>query len=75
MTDAAHTNRLKELREAADLSRPAVADLLGIGEHQVRRWESGETQIPTKHLVSLADRLGVTTDHLLGRDTVARAAA
>jgi transcriptional regulator with XRE-family HTH domain len=61
------TNRLLELRTARNLSRVAIAAHLDIGEHQVRRWESG-TLIPTKYLAPLSEFFGVSTDHLLGLD-------
>lgn len=68
MTSSAASNRLEELREQAGISRAGLADYLGIGEHQVRRWESGETLIPTKHFPALVAKFGVTVDHLLGMD-------
>jgi transcriptional regulator with XRE-family HTH domain len=68
MTNPVTSNRLEELREQAALSRAGLADYLGIGEHQVRRWESGETLIPTKHFPALVAKFGVTVDYLLGMD-------
>jgi transcriptional regulator with XRE-family HTH domain len=68
MSDSQPLNRLAELREAMGMSRAGLADLVGVGEHQVRRWEAGELLIPTRHLVALADHFDVTTDHLLGLD-------
>jgi transcriptional regulator with XRE-family HTH domain len=68
MTKTLPTNRLTELREQAELSPAGLADLVGVGETQVRRWESGDALIPTKHLGTITQRLGVTADHLLGLD-------
>jgi transcriptional regulator with XRE-family HTH domain len=68
MTNATPMNRLTELREVADLSPAGLADLVGVGETQVRRWESGDALIPTKHLPVITKRLNVTADHLLGLD-------
>jgi ribosome-binding protein aMBF1 (putative translation factor) len=59
---------LQSAREAKGLSRAALAVALEVGEHQVRRWETGEKLIPSKHLEVLTDLLGVTADHLLGLD-------
>jgi transcriptional regulator with XRE-family HTH domain len=78
MANTLPTNRLTELREQAELSPAGLADLVGVGETQVRRWESGDALIPTKHLAVITQRLDVTADHLLGLDreptTTARAA-
>jgi transcriptional regulator with XRE-family HTH domain len=68
MNEGAPLNRLTELREAAGISRPGLADLVGVGEHQVRRWESGEVLVPSKHLPLLAERFGCTVEHLMGWD-------
>ena len=67
-------NRLEELRESAGLSRAAVADQVRVGEHQVRRWESGDALIPTKHLAALTAMFGCTVEHLLGWDRTEAAA-
>ena len=68
MTNPTPQNRLAELREQAQLSPAGLADLVGVAETQVRRWERGDVLIPTKHLTLLTSRLGVSADHLLGLD-------
>jgi transcriptional regulator with XRE-family HTH domain len=68
MTNATPTNRLTELREQAEMSPAGLADLVGVAETQVRRWERGDVLIPTKYLSTLTDLLSVTADHLLGLD-------
>jgi len=68
MTNATPVNRLTELRETAGLSPAALADLVGVAETQVRRWERGDVLIPTKYLAPITARLDVTADHLLGLD-------
>jgi transcriptional regulator with XRE-family HTH domain len=78
MTNVAPVNRLEDLREEAGISRAGLADFLGLGEHQVRRWEAGETLIPTKHLPALTEKFGVSSDYLLGlgrSDTATQEAA
>lgn len=62
------TNHLTELRELRGISRPGLADRLGVSENTVRRWEREGELVPVKHLVPLAEILGVTTDELLGRE-------
>jgi transcriptional regulator with XRE-family HTH domain len=67
-TTAAHGNRLQELREVAGISRAGLADQVGVGEHQVRRWELNEVLIPTKYLALLTELLDCTVEHLMGWD-------
>jgi transcriptional regulator with XRE-family HTH domain len=78
MTTTAPINRLTDLREEAEMSPAALADLVGVGETQVRRWEKGDALIPTKHLAVITARFDVSADHLLGLDrepaTTAKAA-
>jgi len=64
----ASTNRLEQLREAAGISRAGLADRVGVGEHQVRRWEANEVLIPTKYLAQLTELLDCTVEHLMGWD-------
>jgi transcriptional regulator with XRE-family HTH domain len=61
-------NRLQELRTAAGISRAGLADYVGVGETQVRRWEVGDVLIPTRHLERLTAKLDVTVEYLLGWD-------
>jgi transcriptional regulator with XRE-family HTH domain len=68
MDSTSTPNRLFELREAAGISRPGLADLVGVGEHQVRRWESSDVLIPSRHLPVLAERFDCTVEHLMGWD-------
>ena len=59
--------RLRDLREDADLSQKQVAALLGIQQTVYSRYERGFQTIPLEHLLSLADFYHVSTDYLLGR--------
>ena len=59
--------RLRDLREDADLSQKQVAALLGIQQTVYSRYERGFQTIPLEHLLTLADFYHVSTDHLLGR--------
>lgn len=67
------SNRLREIREAADISRAALADHLGISEIQVGRWEEHKVLIPAKHIGPITQKFGVSSDHLLGLDAKAAA--
>lgn len=57
---------LKELRENRDLTQQNIADLLKIGRTMYRRYETGETEIPVRHLKVLCAFYGVTSDYILG---------
>ena len=60
--------RLRDLREDADLSQKQVAALLGIQQTVYSRYERGFQTIPLEHLLTLADFYHVSTDYLLGRN-------
>lgn len=62
--------RLRDLREDADLTQREVADLLGIQQTVYSRYERGYQTIPLEHLLVLADYYHVSTDYLLGRTNI-----
>lgn len=64
-------NRLEELRDAQGLQRAEVAVACSVGEAQIRRWESGEVLVPSRHLPALCALFGVSTEVLMGWDRVA----
>lgn len=57
---------LRSLREDKDLTQQNVADLLKIGRTMYRRYETGETEIPIRHLKTLCMFYGVSSDYILG---------
>ena len=57
---------LRNLREDRDLTQQNLADLLKIGRTMYRRYETGETEIPVRHLKVLCAFYGVTADYVLG---------
>jgi len=57
---------LRLLRENKDLTQQQVADILHIGRTMYRRYETGETEIPVRHLKSLCLFYGVSSDYVLG---------
>ena len=57
---------LRGLREDRDLTQQKIADLLGIGRTMYRRYETGETEIPIRHLKTLCIFYGISSDYLLG---------
>ena len=59
-------NRLKELRQRNGLTIRKVADLLGVSQFSIIRWEKGATSPNAEKLKKLADLLQVTPNELLG---------
>lgn len=57
---------LRNLREDRDLTQQNIADLLHIGRTMYRRYETGETEIPIRHLKVLCSFYKVTSDYVLG---------
>lgn len=57
---------LKDLRENKELRQQDIADLLKIGRTMYRRYESGEIDIPVRHLKTLCLFYGVSSDYILG---------
>jgi len=57
---------IRGLREDRDLTQQNLADILKIGRTMYRRYELGETEIPTRHLKTLCLFYGVSSDYLLG---------
>lgn len=44
-----------------------IARLLKTTQPQYSRYETGERELPIRHLVTLADFYNVSADHILGR--------
>jgi len=57
---------LRNLRENRELTQQNIADMLKIGRTMYRRYETGETEIPIRHLKVLCVFYGVTSDYVLG---------
>ena len=59
--------RLRDLREDADLLQKDIARLLQCTQVCYSQYELGKRDIPTDVLIRLADFYHVSTDYLLGR--------
>ena len=59
-------NRLRDLREDADLNQTQVAKFLGMSQTGYSKYETGENEIPVSVLIKLADLYQTSTDYLLG---------
>ncbi len=58
--------RLRDLREDADLKQAAVAYILGITPQQYQLYESGKRQIPFDKVITLAKYYNVSIDYIAG---------
>lgn len=62
------SERLNATRHARGLTAQQMADALGTGIRNYRKYESGHAKPTLDGLVQIADLLDVSTDYLLGRD-------
>lgn len=60
--------RLRQLRERKHMKRCVLAELCGLSQHMIRRYEEGEMEPKASSLEVLADYFEVTVDYLLGRE-------
>lgn len=58
--------RVRDLREDADLTQKQVADKLYMHLTQYRRYESGESELPMDIAIRLAELYRVSLDYIAG---------
>ena len=66
-------DRIKDLREDADLTQQQIADKLFINRRTYSSYELGIRGIPTEILSAIADIYDTSTDYLIGRTDVKKA--
>ena len=66
-------DRIKDLREDADLTQQQIADKLFINRRTYSSYELGIRGIPTEILSTIADIYDTSTDYLIGRTDVKKA--
>ena len=59
-------NRLRDLREDADLNQTQIAQYLGMSQTGYSKYETGENDIPTQVLIKLAKYYKTSIDCILG---------
>ena len=59
--------RLRELREARDLSVKDMCRKLGVDDSRYRKWESGKNGLPLEYSLMCCDILHCSLDELSGR--------
>ena len=57
--------RIRKLRRAKRLSREALAELMGVAPHNLKKWELGVHSLPINELVRLLEVLDVTFEELV----------
>ena len=60
-------NRIKDLREDADMRQIDLANAVGIDQRTISNYETGKTYPDSFALIKLADYFHVTIDYLVGR--------
>lgn len=58
--------RIRDLREDADLKQRDVADVLSITIQQYSLYERGDREIPFHHVITLAKYYNVSIDYIAG---------
>ncbi len=58
--------RLRDLREDADLTQKQTADIIGVSTNHYGKYERGETDIPFEKAIILAKFYHVSLDYLAG---------
>ena len=61
-----HYQRLRDLREDADLKQKQIAELLDMTAQQYSLYERGEREIPFHHVITLAKYYNVSIDYIAG---------
>lgn len=59
--------RIAAIRKKSKLSQEKFGELAGVSQRTVAFWEAGERMPSHATISTLADRLGVSVDYLLGR--------
>lgn len=66
-------DRIKDLREDADMTQQQIADKLFINRRTYSSYELGIRGIPTEILSAIADIYDTSTDYLIGRTDMKKA--
>lgn len=66
MAEKSTNNVLRSLREEKGLTQAGVARILKIAQQTYSNYETGDYDLPVRHLVVLAEYYHVTADYLLG---------
>ena len=64
-----YVQKLRDLREDADLTQQQVAEVLGTSQTMYARYERGANELPIRHLIRLCALYQVSDDYILGIKT------
>lgn len=62
--------RLKQIRLKYNLTQKQLAELIGVTERGIQRYEANERKPTFDVLISLLDNLDISADYLLGRTDI-----
>jgi len=57
---------IRELREDHDLTQAEVAAYLGTTQQVYSRYETGDNEMPVRHIIALCSYYNVSADYILG---------
>lgn len=60
-------NRIKDLREDADMKQSELAETIGITQQSLSRYEREETEPPKEVWIKLANYFNVTVDYIMAK--------
>ena len=61
-----HYQRIRDLREDADLKQKDLAQILDVSIQQYSLYERGDREIPFHHVITLAKYYDVSIDYIAG---------
>ena len=59
--------RIKDIRQQQKLTQKQFAELIGVTERGIQRYENGERKPTFDVLISILDNVNISADYLLGR--------
>lgn len=63
-------DRIRIARDKRDIDQVDLADMIGVSDQTIRRWEHGDREPKATQIMALANALNVRAAWLLGDDTV-----
>lgn len=61
-----YRQRMRDLREDADMNQTQVAEVLGTSQTMYSCYERGAVELPLRHLMTLCRFYQVSADYILG---------
>jgi|SRR5690606_37020572 len=62
--------RIKQLREEKDLSQQKLADILGVSQQAVAKWESSKSEPDSAMLMRISNLFNISMDYLFGKTNI-----